>query len=120
MLFMDIWTWEPEKRDEMVKRAAEWKCPTGMKELGYWVDLTGNRVFSLYEVEDPAVLLEANNYWTDIAKCESVPVMEMEEVMKLMPKSQNFCKTGNTKPMAKGCLGIYSDGGVVGAFDREG
>ena len=87
MLFMDIWTYEPEKRDEMVKRAAEWKCPEGMTELGYWVDLTGNCVFSLYEVEDPAVLLEANSYWTDIAKCESVPVMEMEEFMKLMPKS---------------------------------
>jgi hypothetical protein len=23
MLFMDIWTWEPEKRDEVAKRAAE-------------------------------------------------------------------------------------------------
>ena len=87
MLFMDIWTWEPEKRDEMAKRAAEWKCPAGMKELGYWYDLTGSRVFYLYEAEDPAVILKAGNYWTDIAKCESVPVMEMGDVMKLMAQA---------------------------------
>ena len=87
MLFMDIWTWEPEKRDEMAKRAAEWKCPAGMKVLGSWVDLTGNRVFYLYEVEDPKVLLAANTYWTDIATCESVPVMAMEDFMKLMAQT---------------------------------
>ena len=87
MLFMDIWTWEPEKRDEMTKRAAEWKCPVGIKELGSWHDLTGNRTFYLYEAEDPAVLLATNSYWTDIASCESVPVMAMEDVMKLMAQT---------------------------------
>ena len=86
MLFMDIWTWEPEKRDEVAKRAAEWKCPEGMTELGSWIDLTGNRAFYLYDVEDPKVLLAANDYWTDIAKCDSVPVMESEEALKLQPK----------------------------------
>jgi hypothetical protein len=29
-------------------------------------------------------LLAANENWTDIAKVETVPVMEIEEVMKLM------------------------------------
>ena len=33
------------------------------------------------------VLLAANDYWTDIANCESVPVMEAEEVSKLMSKA---------------------------------
>ncbi|NYT09479.1 MAG: DUF3303 domain-containing protein [Methanosarcinales archaeon] len=87
MLFMDIWTWEPEKRDEVCKRFAEWRCPEGMKEHGYWIDLTGNRVFYLYEVEDSKVLLVANMYWTDIAKCESVPVMEAEEASRIMLKA---------------------------------
>jgi hypothetical protein len=57
-----------------------------MTELGYWVDLTGNRAFFLYKVEDPKVLLAANYYWTDIAKVDSVPVMEFEEVSKRLPK----------------------------------
>ena len=55
MLFMDIWTQEPEKRAEVEKK----------------------------------VLLAANDYWTDIAKCESVPVMDAEEVSKLMSKAQS-------------------------------
>ncbi|MBC2702739.1 MAG: DUF3303 family protein [ANME-2 cluster archaeon] len=87
MLFMDIWTWEPEKRDEVERRADKWKCPEGIREHGYWIDLTGNRAFYLYEAEDPKVILAANEYWTDIAKCESVPVMEAEEVAKLMSKA---------------------------------
>lgn len=84
MMFMDIWTWKPEKRDEAEKRGMEWECPEGMKELGSWVDLTGNRTFFLYEVDDPKVILAANEYMTDIAEVDSVPVMEMEEVMKLL------------------------------------
>ena len=84
MLFMDMWTWEPEKRDEVERRAAEWKCPDGMKVINEWLDLTGGRVFLLYEVDDPGVLLAANANWTDIARVETVPVMEVEEAMKLM------------------------------------
>ena len=84
MLFMDIWTWEPENRDEIIRRAAEWKCPEGIVERGYWVDLTGGRAFYIYEVDDPEVLVKANHQWNDIARCDSVPVMEGEEIMKLM------------------------------------
>jgi hypothetical protein len=73
-----------KKRDEVEKRAVEWKCPDGMKELGSWCNLTGNRTFYLSEVENPNVLLAANTYWTGIAQSESVPVLEMEEIMKLM------------------------------------
>ena len=84
MLFMDMWTWEPEKRDEVERRSAEWKSPEGMKVINEWLDLTGGRVFLLYEVDDPVVLLAANENWTDIAKVETVPVMDVEEAMKLM------------------------------------
>ena len=84
MLFMDTWTWKPGNIDEVEKRAAEWKCPEGIKEHGHWLDLTGNRTFFLYEVDDLKVILAANEIWTDIAEVDSVPVMEMEEVMKLI------------------------------------
>ncbi len=84
MLFMDIVTWEPEKRDEVERRAAEWKCPEGMTECGYWIDLSGNRVFYLYETDDPKVILEANHYWSDIVKIDSFQVMEAKDAMELM------------------------------------
>ena len=87
MLFMDIVTWKSEKRDEVAKRAIEWKCPEGMKEHGYWIDLTGNRAFYLHEVDDPKVILASNENWTDIAEIDSVPVMEFEEILKLLPKN---------------------------------
>jgi hypothetical protein len=66
MLFMDIWTWEPYKRNEIERRASEWTFPERLKEVGYWLDFTGRRVFCLYEVEDPKALLGANHYWTDV------------------------------------------------------
>lgn len=87
MLFMEIWTVNQEKREEAMKRYAEWKPPEGIKVLGSWIDLTGNRLFYLNEVDDPKAYLEANYFWLDIARCEAVPVMETEEVMKLTPKT---------------------------------
>ena len=87
MLFMDTWTWKPGNIDEVEKRAAEWKCPEGIKEHGHWLDLTENRAFFLYEVDDPTIILASNETWTDIAEVDSVPVMEMEEVQKLMSQA---------------------------------
>ena len=83
---MAILTWEPEKRDELVKRRVEWRFPEGMKVIGEWVDITGGRDFTLVEVDDPKVILAATFAWDDLAKFECVPVMEAEEVMKLIPK----------------------------------
>ena len=84
MLFMEIVTWKPDKRDEVERRAAEWKCPEGITERGYWVDLTGRRVFYLYETDDPKAILEASHYWTDIVKIDTFQVMEAKEAMELM------------------------------------
>jgi len=83
---MDIVTWEPDKRDEVEKRAADWECPEGMTERGYWLDVSGNRVLYLYETDDPKVILEANHYWTDIVKIDSFQVMDAKDVMELMQK----------------------------------
>jgi hypothetical protein len=68
----------------MERRASEWEFPEGIKEHGYWFDLTGRHAFIIYEVEDPKVLLGANHCWTDIAKVKSFPVMDMKDVMELM------------------------------------
>ncbi len=86
MLFMSIYTYEPEKREAVIKRRAEKGAisPPGMKIVGEWSDITGGRVFRLVEVDDPRVMLGASAAWADLGKIESVPVMQTEEVMKLV------------------------------------
>ena len=88
MLFMSVYTYEPAQRDEVIKRRAEKgaMAPPGMKIIGEWSDVTGGRVFRLVEVGDPRVMLGASAAWADLGKVESVPVMETEEVMKLLPR----------------------------------
>jgi hypothetical protein len=56
------------------------ECPKEIRKHGYWIDLTGNRAFYPYKLEDSKVLLATNDYLNDIAKCESVSVMEYEEI----------------------------------------
>jgi len=88
MLFMGILTWEPEKRDEVIKRrAGKWEYPEGIKLIGEWSDLAGDRVFSLAEIDNPKAMLAAAFVWSDIAKLEIVPLMETEEMLKLLPKT---------------------------------
>ena len=86
MLFMSIFTWEPEKMDEAVKRRATEKIPEGYKMIGEWTDLGSNRAFRLFEVADPKVILQVNFAWNDLGNVELVPVMETEEALKLLPK----------------------------------
>ena len=86
MLFMGIFTWEPEKTGEVVKRRATEEIPEGMKMIGEWKDLGRGRIFRLFEAVDPKVILAMSSAWEDLGKAEIVPVMETEEVLKLLPK----------------------------------
>nr|QNO53455.1 hypothetical protein HCHKDHBN_00026 [Methanosarcinales archaeon ANME-1 ERB6] len=87
MLFVAISTWEPEKRDEVDKRAAAMaKIPEGIKLIGSWVDLAGGRIFEVFEADDPKAVIEASFAWNDLCKAEFVSVMETEEAVKLIPK----------------------------------
>ena len=93
MLYMHIITWEPPQRDAVEKRAQTMglKVAEGVKLIGFWNDLHGNRAFMLVDTPPAAVdakhILEASWAWSDLCKIEVVPVMELEEVMKLLPKS---------------------------------
>ncbi|HUU62713.1 MAG TPA: DUF3303 family protein [Dehalococcoidia bacterium] len=89
MLWMSIFTYEPEKRDEVVKRRLEigTGLPQGLKLIGEWTDLTGGRNFTLTEgPDDPKLMLAAIMAWDDLGKFDNVPVMEVEEALKLVPK----------------------------------
>ena len=86
MLLMSIVTWEPEKRDEVIKRFTEKGAMTlpGRKVIGTWNVIGGNRVFRLVEIEDPKALVAAAFAWSDLVKIEEIPVIETEEMMKLL------------------------------------
>jgi len=86
MLIMSIFTWEPDKREEVIKRRAEWKCGEEVKLIGEWIDLAGGRAFILVDTDDPKALLAEMSAWTDLGKLEKTPVMEAEEAMKLIAK----------------------------------
>lgn len=84
MLYMAIWTWKTEKRNEIKKRWSEYKYPKDIKLVGEWIDLTGNRIFVLYEADDPRTMLKVNDLWLDVAIADTVPVIEAKEVAKIM------------------------------------
>ncbi len=86
MLFMSIYTYEPENRDAVIKRRAEKGAlvQAGVKVVGEWSSIAGHRVFRLTEAEDPKAFFAAAMAWTDLGKLETYPVMLTEEVLKLI------------------------------------
>ena len=85
MSYMNILTWDPDKRDEVIKRVqTKGLGHEGIKVLGTWADVQGGRCFQLSEEPvDPKIGIKANFEWNDILKIESIPVMDAEELVKL-------------------------------------
>ena len=83
MLFMAVFTFQPENRDEVIRRRAEKGplVPKGMQVLGEWSYIGSGRVFRLIDVEDPAAAFEAATAWTDLGNLEVFPVVEVEKVL---------------------------------------
>ena len=87
MQFMATITWEPGKRDEMIKRAQTLgvEPPKGVKVLGEWIDVQGGRAFRLIEADDPKSIFLSNLGWTNICKIEAVPVLPVTEAIGAIP-----------------------------------
>ena len=89
MLFMTIFSWEPEQRNEVIKRRAQGPAlPEGLKAVGEWVQVGGNRSFRLIDIPDAKLALASSLPWSDIGKLEIIPVMDSEEVMKLVAQGK--------------------------------
>jgi hypothetical protein len=86
MLFMAIFTWEPENMEEVTKTRQAEEIPEGITMVGMWKDLGRGRVFRLFEAVDPKAILAMSFAWKDLVNIELVPVMETEELMKLVSK----------------------------------
>jgi hypothetical protein len=88
MLFMSIFTFDAANREAIIKRRAlgEERIPKGVQVRVEVVDLSNHRVFRIFEVTDPKAILEANLAWSDLARIESFPVMETEDMLAAMDR----------------------------------
>jgi len=83
MLFMGIFTYEPEKRTEVIKRRAEKGPMAEGKIIGEWGSIAGGLVYRVVEIDDPKAMLKAVMAWSDLGKMELIPIMASEDVIKL-------------------------------------
>lgn len=81
MLFMCIFTWEPDRTMDVIKQRAESgpMIPEGVKFLGQWAAAAGPRVFTLIDVDNVAQLTQVSFPWEVFGKMEAVAVIETEE-----------------------------------------
>ena len=85
MLFISIYTYEPNKRDEVLKRRAEGIfTPEGAKCLGNWSSVGGGRAFTLFELDNPLIAAQWSQVWNDLGKLEVYPIVDTDELMKAM------------------------------------
>jgi len=86
MLFMTIFTYEPEHKEAVTRRRLENgpMVQAGTNIIGEWSCIAGGRSFRLVEAEDPRIMLANAAAWTDLGKIEIIPVMSTEEVFHLL------------------------------------
>ena len=87
MLFMAIFSYSPEDRNLVIERGMETEKSSGVQIKGEWFDVSGHRVFRLFEAEDNTHLASSIFSWTDLGVAEIVPVMETEKALKLLKKA---------------------------------
>jgi hypothetical protein len=94
MLFLNIYTWEPGQRNEVLKRRLEKGIALreGVKLVGEWTDLGGGRGFLLVESNDPKACMASSRAWSDLMKMEIVPVIATADLMKVAAKGKRSKK----------------------------
>ncbi len=87
MLFMAIFQYDPSDRDELIRQRIELDTrKLGVNIIGEWLDLSGQRVFCLFEAENETHLTAAVFPWSNMGVVDIIPVMEMDKALKLYKK----------------------------------
>ncbi len=86
MHFMSIYTFHAEYKNAAVARFKETggAPPTGIKMLARWHDVGGRRGYTICEADDPVALSIWSNKWTDLMKIEVFPVVNDEQLVKVL------------------------------------
>ena len=86
MLFMTTYSFRPEHRDAAVARFKETQGapPPGVKLLGRWHDISGNRGFTLSESSDAQALFKWVLNWSDLIDFEVKAVLDDAEFAKTL------------------------------------
>lgn len=86
MYFMSMYTFTPETKNAVVARFKETggAPPTGIKMLARWHDVGGLRGCTICEADDPVALSIWSNRWTDLMKIEVFPVVNDEQLVKVL------------------------------------
>ena len=86
MLFMVTFTGEPGNQKEALKRAAERKNVQweGVKVIGRWIYPGAHKAFALCEANDVTALVKLTLPLSDLGHYEIVPVIEVQELVKMM------------------------------------
>ena len=88
MLFMAIFTYDPQDRDRVISRRLENpENPKGIQLKGEWFDVSGHRVFRLFEADDAAHVAALFYDWTDLGVAELIPVVGTERAIKLLKRT---------------------------------
>lgn len=88
MLFMAVFSYDPQDRDRVIERRLKKpESPKGVKVKGEWFDISGHRVFRLFEAEDAAHLAALFYDWTDLGVAELIPVVETEFAIKMLKRT---------------------------------
>ena len=86
MIFLSIYTWDPEHRDAAIARFKETgaRPPAGIKLLNRWFAASGGRGFALIETDDATHLNAFVLGWFDLMRFELVPVLDEAQVAKAL------------------------------------
>ncbi len=86
MLFMAMFSYSPEDRNLVVERGMGSDKSARVEVKGEWFDISGHRVFRLFEAEDEVHLAASIYGWTDLGVAEVIPVMETDKALKLLKR----------------------------------
>jgi len=88
MLFMAIFNYSPEDRNLVIERGmGATDKDIGVKVKGEWFDISGHRVFRLFEADDEIHLAASIYGWTDLGVAEIIPVMDTDKALKLLKRT---------------------------------
>jgi len=86
MYFLSMYAFTPENKNAVVARFKETGAapPAGIKMLARWHDVGGLRGYTICEADDPVALSIWSNRWTDLMKIEVLPVVNDEQLVKVL------------------------------------